>query len=120
MVVHLAVALVLGVLTGLGTGGGSLLLLYLTLVLHMDSQAARAMNSLFYFPSALIACFFRLKGGDLRLKPLLPAIAAGCVCSAVFSLAGPFFPKELLKKGFGVLLLWMGAKELLYRERNAK
>lgn len=120
MVVHLAVATLLGVLTGLGTGGGSLLLLYLTLVLNMDSQVARAMNLLFYFPSALIACFFRLHSGQLQLKQLLPAIAAGCLCSGLFSLLGPRLDRTLLEKAFGVLLLWMGAKELFYRPRKAK
>ena len=42
---------VLGFLTGLGTGGGSLLLLWLTLVLGMDPQTARTVNLMFFIPA---------------------------------------------------------------------
>ena len=40
----LLVGTVLGFLTGLGIGGGSLLILWLTIVLGMDQQTARSIN----------------------------------------------------------------------------
>jgi uncharacterized membrane protein YfcA len=51
-------------LTGLGTGGGSLLLLWLTLVLGMDPALARTVNLMFFIPAAVIASVIRFfKGG---------------------------------------------------------
>lgn len=118
--VAIAVGTVLGFLAGLGTGGGSLLILWLTMALNMDPQIARSINLLFYIPSALIACLFRLKQGSLSIRKVLPAILAGCVFAGIFSYVSSLLDMQLLRKLFGVLLLFIGIKELLYRPRKAR
>ena len=57
--VSLLVGTVLGFLSGLGIGGGSLLILWLTMVLDMEQSAARFVNLLFFLPSASVSCYFR-------------------------------------------------------------
>ena len=71
------VGTILGFLSGLGVGGGSLLILWLTVVLEMDPLAARSINLLFFLPAALISSAVRIKRGNLKIKTLLPAILAG-------------------------------------------
>lgn len=66
--VALIVGTLLGFLTGLGVGGGSLLILWLTLVLEMPQTAARGINLLFFLPSAAISCYLRWKQGAVTLK----------------------------------------------------
>ncbi len=114
--VALAVGAVLGFLSGLGIGGGSLLVLWMTLVLNTEPQTARAINLLFFLPSALVACWYRHRQGKLKLRPLLPAILAGCITAALGSWLGAMLDTEILKKLFGVLLLAAGTKEVLFRE----
>lgn len=114
------VGTVLGFLTGLGTGGGSLLVLWLTLVLQTDPQQAKIINLMFFLPAAVISTVLRwYRGGIPFRKILLPALA-GCVTAALFS----FFSKSLdvtqLQKLFGILLIFTGIRELFYRPRNAK
>lgn len=118
--VMLIVGTALGFLSGLGIGGGSLLILWLTMVLDTDPQVARSINLLFFIPSALVACALRIKQGDLKLKPLLPAILAGCAAAAVFSLLSTIINVEILKKLFGIVLIAAGIRELFYRERKAR
>ncbi len=48
------VAAILGFLAGLGVGGGSLLIIWLTMVVQSDQQEARLINLMFFIPSALI------------------------------------------------------------------
>ena len=115
--VALIVGTVLGFLTGLGVGGGSLLILWLTLVLEMSQTAARGINLLFFLPSAAISCYLRWKQGSVTLKKILPAIFAGCAAAAVFSLISTRIDLEILKKLFGVLLLATGIRELCYRTK---
>lgn len=115
-----AIGALLGVLAGLGTGGGSLLILWLTVVLEMDPAVSRSINLLFYIPSALISCIFRWKQGNFSLKKLLPAIISGCIFAGIFSWLSTMLNIQLLRKLFGLLLLFIGARELLYRPRNAK
>ena len=116
----LIVGTVLGFLSGLGIGGGSLLILWMTIVLGVEQSTARLINLLFFVPSAAIACLFRLKQGKLKIKSVIPAVIAGCTAAAVFSWLSYSLDVELLKKLFGIVLLAAGLRELFYRPRNAK
>lgn len=113
--VAILVAVVLGFLSGLGTGGGSLLILWLTMVLDMDQATARSINLMFFIPSALVACVFRWKQGSFDLKKLLPAIAGGCVSAFLFSQLGAKMELDILKKLFSALLFYTGIRELMYK-----
>lgn len=114
----LAVGTVLGFLAGLGVGGGSLLILWLTLVLGIEHPQARLVNLLFFLPSAVIASFFRWKQGKLDFKKVLPAILAGCTAAALCSWFSTQLDIALLKKLFGGLLLITGVRELMYKPRK--
>ena len=116
--VMLAIGCALGFLSGIGVGGGSLLILWLTLVLEMPQDTARIINLLFFIPSAVIASLFRWKQGSLEIKKILPAILCGCIAAAVFSVISKHADTDLLKKLFGILLLLTGISELIYRPRN--
>ena len=115
--VSLIVGAILGILSGLGVGGGSILILWLTLVLGMEYPAARFLNLLFFLPSALIATLFRQRSKQLDLKKLIPAIIAGCIAAAVFSLLSRYVTTEPLQKLFGALLLLVGLRELFYQKK---
>lgn len=118
--VALATGFLLGILAGLGIGGGSLLILWLTLVLEMDPGTARAINLMFFICAALSVSVFRWKQGTLKLKKILPAILAGCIAAALFSWLGTRLDTQIARKLFGVLLLAAGVRELFYRPRKAK
>ena len=120
MPVMLLTGTVLGFLTGLGIGGGSLLIIWLTMVLGMDPVAARSINLLFFLPAAIIACIFRARQGSLSIRKVLPAIIAGCVGAGAFSYFSTILDVEILKKAFGLVLLAAGLRELFYRPRNAR
>ena len=111
---------VLGFLSGLGVGGGSLLMLWLTIIIGLDHEAARTINLLFFLPTAAIASVFRWKQGALHLKTIFPAILAGCISAGIFSWFSQQIDITIIKKLFGGLLLITGLRELLYRERKPK
>ena len=116
----IAVGTALGFLAGLGTGGGSLLVLWLTLVLHMDPSQARLINLMFFLPAAIIATVFHWRQGRVPFRKILLPTLAGCAAAAFFAFIGQKLNTESLRKLFGVLLLFIGAKELLYRPRKPK
>ena len=116
--VIILVGTLLGFLSGLGIGGGSLLIIWLSVILGMDHNSARSINLLFFLPSALISCIFRWKQGAIRWKKILPAMVSGCIAAALFSWLGGMFQIELLKKLFGGLLILTGLRELFYRPRE--
>lgn len=109
---------VLGTLSGLGTGGGSLLILWLTLGLGMAQEEARLINLMFFIPSALVACLFRWRQGQLSIKKVLPAMIAGSIFAALFSMVGTKMDTDILKKLFGGLLIFTGLREVMYKPKG--
>ncbi len=120
MLISVITGTVLGFLSGLGIGGGSLLILWLTLVMHIEQSVARNINLLFFVPSALIACLFRWKQGVLDWKRIVPALVSGMAGAGLFTWLSSYIDTALLRKPFGVLLLLTGIRELLYRPRKAR
>ena len=114
--VNVFVGAVLGFLSGLGVGGGSLLLLWLTLVAGVSQETARVMNLQFFLPCALLATAFRWKQSKPNWKLILPAAAAGILGAALGNHLGPSLDRELLKKAFGILFLLTGVRELRFKQ----
>ena len=115
-----AVGAILGFLAGLGVGGGSLLMLWLTIVINIPQGIARSINLLFFIPTALISCVFRKKQGSIQYKKILPAILAGIAAAAISGSLSSQLDMELLQKLFGALLILTGLRELFYRPRKVR
>lgn len=118
--IAILVGTALGFLSGLGVGGGSLLILWLTAILGTEPQIARGINLLFFIPSSVIVSLFRWRQGKLRAVVVVPAILVGCITAAIFSWLSTIIDTGLLKKLFGGLLILTGLRELFYRPRKAK
>lgn len=112
--------IILGFLSGLGTGGGSLLILWLTAVIGMGQASARVINLLFFLPCAFASSCLRIRRGLPPLSTIRPGILWGAVTAAIFTLIGRGMDTGLLRKLFGILLLFTGFRELFYRPQNAR
>lgn len=115
--VAVLMGIVLGFLSGLGVGGGTFLMLWLTLVLGMDPQSARCINLLFFIPCAICSSLFRWKQGTLPIKKLIVPVLLGCIMAGIFSFWGSTLDTAVIKKIFGGLLIFAGIRELTYRPR---
>lgn len=113
----LTMGLILGFLSGLGIGGGSLLVLWLTAVLSMEQRAAQGINLLFFLPAALCACMFHLRRRVLPWRIILPAAISGCVFAAVGSFLAANMDTDLLRRLFGGLLILTGLSELFRKKK---
>lgn len=109
-----------GILAGMGLGGGSLLILWLTAVQGMDPATARGINLVFFLPAALIATLSRIRSKSLPIQKVMPAVWAGILFATLFSLLSGLLNISFLQKLFGILLLVTGLRELFYRPRKAK
>ncbi len=112
--------LVCGVLSGLGIGGGTLLMVYMTAVTGMEQTAAQGINLLYFLPTAACALILHAKNRLLRLRVILPASIAGSLCAIGAALLATAIDTEFLRRLFGGFLLLVGIKELFYRDKNAK
>ena len=120
MPLTIIIGIILGFLAGLGVGGGSLLIIWLTLIVDMDPDKARTINLLFFITAAGSVSLLRLREGIIKWKEILPAILLGCAGAALFSLIGRIVDQNIIKKLFGALLLVTGIREVFYRPRKVR
>ena len=106
------------ILSAWGVGGGTLLLLVMTLFLDVDQRTAQGINLLFFLPTAASALVCHARGGYLD-KPTLKSAVPLAVAAA---LAGAWIATNLdvavLRKPFGVYLLLSGVSRLWPQRRK--
>ena len=97
-----------GILSAWGVGGGTLLLLIMTLLLGVEQRTAQAVNLLFFLPTAASALVCHAKSGCLdkpTLRSAIPWAVAAAVAGAWIATA---VNPEVLRRPFGVYLLLSG------------
>lgn len=111
---------VTGVLSGFGVGGGSLLLIYMTSFAGLEQNLAQGVNLLYFLPTAATALPSHFKNGYVDKKAALPAILAGLVGTGIAAWAATAMDTGLLRKCFGVFLLYIGLRELFRKTPKAE
>ena len=107
------------ILSAWGVGGGTLLLLVMTLFLGVDQRTAQGINLLFFLPTAISALICHARGGYLdkpMLKNAVPPAVAAALAGAWIATA---LDVELLRRPFGVYLLLSGVS-LLWPQKRKK
>ena len=97
-----------GILSAWGVGGGTLLLVLLTLVLHVEQRTAQGINLLFFLPTAAAALVSHARAGRLdrpTLRAAVPAAAAAALAGAWIATG---IDVSALRRPFGMYLLLSG------------
>ena len=85
----LLLGLACGTVSAWGVGGGTLLLLVMTLLLGVDARTAQCVNLLFFLPTAASALYLHGKGGFLHTPTLKAAIPPAVLCAALGAVRAP-------------------------------
>ncbi|MCC8182543.1 MAG: TSUP family transporter [Clostridiales bacterium] len=109
---------VTGLLSAFGLGGGTLLLLWLTLFGGVDQQMAQAINLVYFLPVSAGAIPAHARNGYLDGGRILWAAGAGALTAAAAAWLATRLETALLRKWFGGYLLAMGRLELLSSRRG--
>lgn len=100
------------VVSAWGVGGGTLLLVCMTLFLGVDHRTAQAVNLLFFLPTAGAGLYFHRKNGFLDKDVWRQAALPGAAASLAASLLAAAVDVSLLRKPFGIFLLYSGGSML--------
>lgn len=114
-----AIAVIISALIGaMGLGGGSVLILYLTLFRRLPQLMAQGINLLFFIPCAVTAVLVYAKQKIIQWKFVLPMIFGGAVGVAI----GTYFLKNTDSKYisvlFAIFLLTVGIYTLFSKEKK--
>ena len=105
-----------GVLSGFGIGGGTLLLIYMTSLAGLEQNLAQGINLLYFLPTAATALVYHYKNGYLKKEAARPAILCGLAGTAIAAWLATALDVGLLRKCFGVFLLFVGLHELFRKK----
>lgn len=111
-------ALGAGVISAWGVGGGTLLLLVMTLFLDVDQRTAQGINLLFFLPTAASALFCHWRGGYLDRPALKTAVLPAVLLALAGAWAATAVEVEVLRKPFGVYLLASGVSLVWPRKKQ--
>lgn len=113
-----AVGLATGIISGFGVGGGSLLVLYLTAFAGISQYEAGGINLLYFLGCAPAAMIGHIRNGVIEWRAVIWCGIAG-VCTAIpAALLAAMIDTALLHRLFGVILLYIGLKELFTKKQS--
>ena len=102
-----------GIITGFGIGGGTLLVLWLTMVRKTDQLASQGINLLYFLPSAACALVSHIRNGRVIWRAVIFCTVAGVPVTVFAALFAAGIDTSLLRRIFGGFLIAVGVSELL-------
>lgn len=112
------IGLASGIISGMGIGGGTILIPALSILLDTQQQTAQVINLVYFVPTAVIALITHARQGNIEKKQLAPIIFFGLIGAAGGSIAANHLDAGLLRKLFGGFLLAMGVYEFFRKEEK--
>lgn len=118
MILHFFIGLATGILSGFGIGGGSLLILYMTSFTDVQQYAAGGINLLYFICCAPAALWSHIKNKLVEKKAALLCISTGVVTGIASAFVAGLLDVSLLRRAFGVFLLYIGVKEVFCKKEK--
>ena len=110
--IELLIGLISGIISGTGMGGGTILILLLSIFMGLDQHVAQATNLVFFVPTAIAAIFISLKKKIIDLRAGVVVIIVGVVGATIGAIISSKMNVNLLKKFFGIFLLIIAIYEI--------
>ena len=109
-----------GIAGAMGLGGGSVLIIYLTVFASVEQLAAQGINLIFFLPTAAVALIVYSKKGIIKWKIIMPVMMLGAIATLVTGFWVGRLKGELIKKLFGGVIVIYGLYELFFQKSNKK
>lgn len=93
-------------------GGGTILILLLSLFVGLDQHVAQATNLVFFIPTAIASIAINLKNKNIVWKEAIPIVVAGVIGAAISATISSQMDVTILKKLFGTFLLIIALYEI--------
>ncbi len=116
-VLAIFIGVLTGIISGFGIGGGSLLMLYLTALAGVEQYAAGGINLVYFIGCAPAALIGHIRQKNIVWKAVFFCSIAGVAVAIPASLLAAGMETDLLRRLFGVLLLYVGIKELRVKKK---
>ena len=112
MITEVMAGLITGIISGLGIGGGSVLMMYMSVAGYEHFNSV-GINLSYFVCCAIPVVIKNVKNRFIDIAELLWVIIPATVISVVVTLIVTNFDSSLLRRGFGIFAIAVGIKELI-------
>ena len=107
-----------GNFTGLGMGGGTILILLLSLFMQLDQHVAQATNLIFFIPTSIASILTNIKQKNIDFKLAKTILIFGIIGTKIGAIISQKISSNVLKKYFAIFILIIALHEIyeIYKE----
>lgn len=112
------IGLLSGIISGMGIGGGTILIPGLILFSNLNQHQAQGINLTVFIPIAMVALITHYKENNIDLKTAVPIIITGIIGAFIGSSMAMKMTPSILRKFFATFLFVMGVYEIFGRKKK--
>lgn len=101
---EIGVGAISGFVSGMGMGGGTILILCLSLFMGVEQHIAQATNLVFFIPTSISAIIMNIKQKNIDFKVAIPIAISGIIGAVIGAIYANKTDVRSLKKYFGIFL----------------
>ena len=112
MIIGIIIGFFSGIISGMGIGGGAILIPALVLLQNISQQTAQGINLVYFLPTAAASLIIHIKNKNVELKTAAVIGISGILGAVGGTLLAVQVSGGLLRKMFAVFLFLIGAYEV--------
>ena len=106
------IGLLSGIISGMGIGGGTILIPGLILFSNLNQHQAQGVNLTVFIPIAIVALITHFREKNIDLKTTMPILFTGLFGAFIGSTIAMKVTPYILRRMFGIFLFIMGTYEI--------
>lgn len=110
--IEILVGFISGIVSGTGMGGGTILILCLSMFMGVEQHIAQATNLVFFVPTSIMAIIVNVKQKYIDFKVAIPIAMSGIVGAVIGAIFASKTDVRYLKKYFGMFLALIAIWEI--------
>lgn len=110
--IYILIGVISGIFSGVGMGGGTILIFVLTTIIGIDQHIAQATNLIFFIPTSIAAIFVNLKSNKVDIKLARTISFYGVVGAIIGAKIANKTNVDNLRKCFGYFIAAIAINEI--------
>ena len=106
------IGVISGIVSGMGMGGGTILIFLLTFVCNIEQHIAQATNLIFFVPTSIIAIIVNIKNKNIDIKLGIYTAIFGILGAIIGANIAIYTDVNKLRKLFGIFLILIVLHEI--------
>ena len=113
IIIFITIGIVGGTISGMGMGGGTLLIPLITIFYSVSQHTAQAINLIGFIPMAIVALIIHIKNRLVKYENVIIIIISGAITCVIGCFLAKIMSGNLLKRCFGGFLLLLSVFQFI-------